>query len=250
MIKVVPVTASSNDWQVLIRDSHQTSLYVLPEWIAIHPVKLFVAKKGSSVVGGIVASRGITPLPMVPYQGMLLLRKEDREVAQALLSHVERLSHPVSVWNPPALVDIRPFTWRFWDAQQLWQHEIKYTFICDQSSSLEHRMVSHITGDPVGEVSDRAWFKEWADLPWVTVEDRTIIEVVESQQYIGKLAIVDLESLIYGKLTRKNIYVKYILELAVEPLADVEWSEQDGLHPLPRVTKGVDDGNARCCHGG
>jgi hypothetical protein len=163
MIKVGQVTANSDDWQTLIRDSHQTSLYVLPEWVALHPVKL---------------SRGLTPPTMIPYQGMLCLWRDDRDVAQALIERIEQLPHPVSVWNPPALVDIRPFTWRFWDAQQIWQHEIKYTFICDKDSRMERRAEYKVTGYEVKEITDLDWYRRWEDLPWVTAEDCAIMEQI------------------------------------------------------------------------
>jgi hypothetical protein len=185
-MKVVPIKPTSDNWYRLVRDSHQGSLYVLPEWIALHPVQLFAAKKGSTVVGGIVVANDLTPLSAIPYQGMLLLRRDDQEVSEALLARVEALPRPVSVWNPPSLVDIRPFNWRFREAHELWQADIRYTYMCDRNSRMERRQEHSITGEEVKEITSLDWFREWSELYWVTEED------IENMEKILRMPMVNV----------------------------------------------------------
>jgi len=171
MIRVEEADPRGEKWATLIRASHQSSLYVMPEWMELHPCFPFLAFQGSEPCGGIVAIPGIFPAPFIPYQGLLLRKREDRETAQALLSHVERLPRPLSVWNPPSLIDIRPFTWRWYDAQTLWQHDIRYTYICDRDSRLEPRAQTNVTDKPIAEVTGPEWFDAWQQQPWVESRD-------------------------------------------------------------------------------
>lgn len=171
MIRVEEADISSSTWHHLIQSSHQATLYVRPEWMALHPVHAFVATNGSEPVGGIVAADGLHPLTFIPYQGLLLRKREDRETAQALISHVERLDRPVSVWNAPSLVDIRPFTWRWYDAQVLWQHDIRYTYICSRDTRFEPRHQTNVTGKPVTLEEGTSWFEDWVKQPWVSEYD-------------------------------------------------------------------------------
>ncbi len=171
MIRVEQVDPRCKDWMEIITRSHQGSLYTMPEWMELHPVAPFLAYRGNTVAGGVVASRGIMPPPFIPYQGLLLTRREDRDVAQALLSHVEQLPPVVSVWNPPSLVDIRPFTWRWYDANKLWAHQIRYTYYCDRDSNPERRAWTNITGAGIREGEDSDFFPEWSEQHWITDSD-------------------------------------------------------------------------------
>jgi len=170
VIRVEQANPTEKPWRYLVDHSHQATLYVLPEWLSLHPVEAALAYDGTEVQGGIVVTHSLTPLPFVPYQGMLLRRREDREVAQALIAWAEKRGRPISVWNPPSLIDIRPFTWRWFDAQVLWQPDIRYTYMTAATTQLEPRCQRNVTEKPVEETKSGDWFQRWKSQPWVTDE--------------------------------------------------------------------------------
>ena len=180
MVTVCEISRTSEDWRYLIEHSHQTSLYVLPEWLALHDVGLLGAYKGNNIHGGAVVVPFRNPLPYVPYQGLLQFHKEDHEVAAALIEGAEGFGRPLSIWNGPSLVDIRPFTWRFWDAKILWNPTVRYTYICDRSSELENRARALVTQKPVEEEAGMEWFEGWKEQAWVGQND-----IDQMEQIVG-----------------------------------------------------------------
>ena len=179
MIRVEETRPGDKAWDYLVKQSRQSSLYVSSEWITLNPVKVFLALEGTSPQGGMVVAQSLTPMPFAPYQGLLLLRREDRDVALALILKSESLARPVSVWNTPYLIDIRPFTWRWYDSNVLWQHEIKYTYICQRTTELEPRCQRNLTKAPIAEVKERdGWWEAWKEQPWVTDDIERLMDKI------------------------------------------------------------------------
>lgn len=179
MIEVHVAEYDSKDWQTLISKSHQTSLYVTPEWMAIHPHRCYIAYKGNNVAAGIVVNPGTHAPYFIPYQGVLQLHKEDHKVVGAMLEAVqEDFDDPISVWNPPSLVDTRPFGWQWFTNKVLWTPTIKFTYFCTPASRMEPRARANITGKQVEKTCDPGWFDEWKKEPWVGALDEEIMERV------------------------------------------------------------------------
>lgn len=130
-IEVRPPKGS--EWQELIQKSHQTSMYVSEDWIEIGGLKRLVAVSMGSVLAGVAYSLGHQPPPFVPYAGLLLTKREQPNIVRALLEAVEDESGIVSIWNAPALVDVRPFIWRYQEDKRLWRFDLRYQFFLDKN---------------------------------------------------------------------------------------------------------------------
>lgn len=117
-------------WTQLIKTSHQTSLFVLPEWLDHFRNLLAVAVVEDSSGrwrAAVVAQRGPEPIPFFAYAGLLLTRREDPAAVNLLLGWLEE-SHPGScVVNAPSMLDIRPFAWRANKSGAIWTDRIMYT---------------------------------------------------------------------------------------------------------------------------
>jgi len=127
----------SDKWTQLIETSHQTSLFVLPEWLDLFRDKLAVAVVEDSAGrwrAGVVAQLSPEAIPFYQYAGLLLTRREDPAAVHMLLEWLEEKHPGAVVVNSPALVDVRPFTWRSMKSGALWVDRIRYTMFTDKSS--------------------------------------------------------------------------------------------------------------------
>lgn len=125
------------DWDELITKSHQTSLFVMRDWLNLYQDNLDILAAydhQGRIIAGLVSQLTPEPLPFVPYQGLLLTRREMPGVARALLEETERIESHVHVVNAPALVDIRPFKWRWNESSKLWSDSVLYTMLFDRTS--------------------------------------------------------------------------------------------------------------------
>ena len=177
-MKAEEVDPKGKEWRHLIGESYQSTLYTMPEWMGLHPVTALIAFQGSEPQGGMVVASSLTPLALVPYQGLLLLKREDKVASECLIMEAEKLKRPLSVWNAPHLVDIRPFTWRWFDSKVMWQHDIRYTYICHQHAQMEARSMANVTNAKVEREEGREWFGKWKDQPWVTDEISRLMEKI------------------------------------------------------------------------
>lgn len=179
MLEVVQIEPESKDWKRLIEKSHQTSLYVLPDWIHLHDVAMFGCYRGTNICGGGVGVPLVNPAFNIPYQGLLQFHKEDHKVAKALLEKIEDVGRPISVWNAPSLVDVRPFIWRWWDTRKIiWQPRIRYTYICADDTTLEPRARALVTDNEVIEETGDGWWDVWKDQAWVGPMDIEVMEKI------------------------------------------------------------------------
>ena len=124
-------------WTSLIQVSHQTSIFVLPEWLEHFESQLVIAAVEDSSGrwrAAVVAQRGPEPIPFFAYAGLLLSRREDPAAVSLLLGWLEK-EHPGScVVNAPSLVDIRPFNWRAQKTGALWTDRVSYTFFTGKNT--------------------------------------------------------------------------------------------------------------------
>ncbi len=125
------------DWDELITKSHQTSLFVMRDWLALYQDSLDILAAydhSGNIIAGLVTQLTPEPLPFVPYQGLLLTRREMPGVARALLEEAERIESHIHITNAPSLVDIRPFKWRWNESSKLWSDSVHYTMLFDATS--------------------------------------------------------------------------------------------------------------------
>ena len=133
MIETALLALDDADLDALLTRSHQTSLYVLPEWLdAFPPAAIYGAYRDERLTAALFVEKGLAPPPFVQYRGLLLTRKEQPSEAAALLQEAEKMGR-VSVWNAPSLVDIGPFSWRHPEA--VWKPDVRYTYIIDRATA-------------------------------------------------------------------------------------------------------------------
>lgn len=147
------------DWMDLIARSHQTSLFVLPEWLALYQDELdimAVQASNGELIAGLVTHLSTEPLPYIMYSGMLLTRREMPMPASLLLEAAEQPRVPLHVINSPAGLDIRPFQWRVHRSGALWADSVKYTFFYDEKSSRPFDDIAPSTNPREVPVSDEA----------------------------------------------------------------------------------------------
>ena len=131
MLNLIP-NADVHDprWAKLIYTSHQTSLFVLPEWLDHFADQLAIAVVEDSAGrwrAGVVAQRTAAPIPFFAYAGLLLTRREDPAAVSLLLGWLEEAHPGACVVNAPSLIDIRPFAWRAVKSGAIWTDRILYT---------------------------------------------------------------------------------------------------------------------------
>lgn len=135
-MKVIPnPDPRSSGWRKLVQQSHQTSPFVAPEWIewlGENAQYLLAVEGRHGFEAGLVLQPPATALPLTLYQGLLMTRREQPTVIRALLEAAESFRPGWQAVNAPSLVDVRPFFWRFHEAQQLWVPDIRYTFFVDE----------------------------------------------------------------------------------------------------------------------
>ena len=134
-MKLVQLDHRSDAYMDLITRSHQTSLFVLPEWIDLYKddLELLGVEDRGRLVAGCVAQLTSKPLAFVPYQGMLLTRREHPAAARMMLEELEKLE-TATVINAPSLVDVRPFFWRLHEGGGAWFGHIQYTFFTSENT--------------------------------------------------------------------------------------------------------------------
>jgi len=118
-------------WMKLVETSHQTSIFVLPEWLEHFRDKLAIAVVEDSAGrwrAAVVAQRSSAPIPFFAYAGLLLTRREDPAAVSLLLGWLEEEHPGACVVNAPSLIDIRPFAWRSVKSGAIWTDRILYTF--------------------------------------------------------------------------------------------------------------------------
>jgi len=178
-ITVCPIDPLSKDWRRLVDRAAQQTIYLQTEWLALHDVKIYAAYKGTDIHGAVVVAPTSYPLPYVPYQGIVQRYKEDWDVADALIAEAEEVGRPVSVWNAPPMVDVRPFAWRWWNERKvMWSPCIRYTYFCYPDTRLENRHRALITDAPVVEEDRFDWFEQWKAQPWVGPMDAEMMDKI------------------------------------------------------------------------
>lgn len=132
-VLVRPVDPRSSEWGRLAELSHQTSLYVTPEWLeADRPMIIGAFDRGELVTGLVAHDVAEYPLGS-PYQGLLLSAHSRPAATEALISWLEGVGGAPAVWNAPSMVDIRPFQERV-DSGHFWATHIRYTFFTDRQA--------------------------------------------------------------------------------------------------------------------
>lgn len=130
-----------DDWLDLITRSHQTSLFMLPEWLSLHRDELDILAAydtNGKIAAGLVSSLVPDEHTFVPYRGLLMTRREMPGVVRALLAETEKVEGHVHITNAPSLVDILPFQWRWHEADKLWSDSVRYTMFFDRNSRPFH----------------------------------------------------------------------------------------------------------------
>jgi hypothetical protein len=139
----------------LVERSHQTSLYVLREWReAIPSYAILGAYTNDALEAAMFVEKGPLPLPFIGYRGVLLTRREQVPVLTALLAEAEKIPH-ACVWNAPAMVDVRPFFWRY---PVLWKTDIRYTIFLDRTC----RPFRELADIPLHESAAQGSLPDWA----------------------------------------------------------------------------------------
>lgn len=166
---VRPVDPDSNEWEELSKISHNTSLFVTPEWLS--------QEKGVMVVGhfiegklttGMVASESLAKGPVAPYQGLLTTNRSNFKTVSQLVEWLEGVGGFPVVWNAPSLIDVRP-----WYARQgsRWLTQIKYTYYTytPQASmeAVEGLVPLETTGELLNDMEAPEWFEDMESImPW------------------------------------------------------------------------------------
>ena len=159
---VRPVDPLSPEWEELSKISHNTSLFVTPDWLS--------QEKGVMVVGhfaegklttGMVASESLAKGPVAPYQGLLTTNRSNFKTVSQLVEWLEGVGGFPVVWNAPSLIDVRP-----WYARQgsRWLTQIKYTYYT-YSPQVSMEAVEDLYLIPKGrdeivEMGAPEWFEE------------------------------------------------------------------------------------------
>lgn len=148
-----------SDWLNLIGRSHQTSMFVLPEWLALYKDDLdimAVQAANGELIAGLVTTLSTEPLPYIMYAGMLLTRREMPIPAGLLLEAAEQPRVPLHVTNSPAGIDIRPFQWRLGRVGAMWADTVRYTFFYDERNARPFDDLAPSTNEREIPASDEA----------------------------------------------------------------------------------------------
>lgn len=175
MLSLVSVDPRDPGWISLVQRSHQGSLYTQPEWVRLHEGTQLIAaaEPEGKLIAGIVVSMSPYRLPFVPYQGLLLTRREMPGVARKLIAAAETLGIGAAVTSPPSLVDTRPFVWRR-DEGAYWTTDPCFTFFLDKRS---RPFPDLQLGSEPQEVSVEDVGERFLAVPW-TAEERKIFRKI------------------------------------------------------------------------
>jgi hypothetical protein len=114
----------SPEWLKLVSESHQSSLFVLPEWLEAeeaHPILIGAFSYGQ-LAAGVVAYESAFGSD-APYQGLLLTAGATPRIVGNLIDWLEGVGGCVALWSAPSMLDVRPFTTR----ETPWKTHIRYT---------------------------------------------------------------------------------------------------------------------------
>lgn len=131
--------------------SHQTSLFVTSPWTKLHEgVHVFGFYERDKLTAGLIVQERLARLPYLPYQGLLLDRRENPAAITALLAVVEHeLGDHFAVWNAPAMLDVRPFQ-DFGTSDR-----IEYTYYTSPNDDMDRPENLTIHAGPGTEWSDK-----------------------------------------------------------------------------------------------
>jgi len=143
---VRPVSPTSPEWNKLVSESHQSSLFVLPEWLEAEEAKpiLIGALSYGQLAAGLVAYEEAF-LSSAPYQGLLLTAGATPRIVSSLIDWLEGVGGCIALWNAPSMLDVRPFQVR----STPWQTHIKYThMLMSPSPPSEHIALTLVDEHP------------------------------------------------------------------------------------------------------
>lgn len=126
--QVKPVEPADPAWLKLIQESHQTSLFVMPEWLELSKQVVIGCFDGKDIITGLVAREAHIHNQFCPYQGLLLSARSTYRSVTDLLDWLEGIGGIPAVHNAPSLVDVRPWYRR---PNAIWTTIINYTYMTD-----------------------------------------------------------------------------------------------------------------------
>ena len=115
---------NSPEWKSLLEKSHNTSLYVTPDWLEQEKLIVGGLFANGELTTGIVAQEGLS-VNGAPYQGVLTTNRSNFASVSKLVEWLEGFGGFPMVWNAPSLIDVRPFQTR---KDSRWLTHINYTF--------------------------------------------------------------------------------------------------------------------------